>query len=97
MAVIGGAAKYADFRNDFTAWMSRRSWGLYVFHYLGISIVAYYIGRHHILNAFVVYILTLAGGFAAGYILGFVIERIPFFKWAVLGISREKRCEDVQG
>ena len=97
MAVIGGAAKYADFRNDFTAWMSRRSWGLYIFHYLGISIVAYYIGRHHILNAFVVYILTLVGGFAAGYILGFIMERIPFFRWAVLGISRKKRCEDVQG
>ena len=93
MAVIGGGAKYADFKNNFTARMSRRSWGLYIFHYLGISMVAYYIGRHKILNVFIVYVLTLIGGLAAGFLLGPLIERIPFFRWAVMGIGKDKRKE----
>ena len=91
LTVLGSGAKYLDFQNAFTSWMSRHSWGLYIFHYLGISTVGLYIGKAGILPPVLTYLLALLAGFAAGYLLYEIISRIPFFRWAVLGIRKEKR------
>ena len=96
LTVIGFGARYLDFQNAFTSWMSRHSWGLYIFHYLGISAVGLWIAKPGLLPPVPVYILSLIAGFAAGYILYEIISRIPFFRWAVLGIKKEKRVQDVQ-
>ncbi len=90
LAVIGFGARYLDHRNAFTSWMSSHSWGLYIFHYLGISAVGLYIGRPGLLPPFLVYVLSLIAGFAGGYLLYGIISRIPFYRWAVLGIKKEK-------
>ena len=90
LAILGGMAKYCDFETDFTRRMSDHSFGLYVFHYLGISAFALYVGKSRIFPAPVTYLLTLLCGFAAGYLLYAVISRIPFLRWAVLGIGKEK-------
>ena len=88
LAFLGGGARYLDFSNGFTSWMSKKSWGLYIFHYLGLSIVANYIGRNQIMPAVFVYILSLLAAFVFAYILDAVISKIPFFRWAVLGYSK---------
>ena len=90
LAMFGGMARFGDFGNSFTKWMSRKSFGLYVFHYLGISSVALFIAKPGILPAAVCYLLSLAAGFVFGYGLYEIISRIPFFRWAVLGIRKEK-------
>ena len=36
------------------------------------------------------YILSLIAGFAFGYGLYALISKIPFFRWAVLGIAKKK-------
>lgn len=87
LAVIGGSARYFDFDNGFTRWMSKRSFGLYVFHYMGISAVAVLIAKPGYLPPALTYLLTLIAGFGAGFILNAVISRVPFFRWAVLGID----------
>ncbi len=91
LAVIGFGARYLNFRNGFTSWMSAHNWGLYIFHYLGISAVGLFIGKQGLLPPLLVYILSLIAGFAFGYLLYEVISRIPFLRWAVLGIKKEKR------
>ncbi|MBO4373818.1 MAG: acyltransferase [Lachnospiraceae bacterium] len=91
LAILGAGTKYLDFQNAFTSWMSRHSWGLYIFHYLGISVVGFCIGKPGLLPPVLTYILALIAGFAAGYLLYGIISRIPFFRWAVLGIKKEKR------
>ena len=96
LAVLGGMAKYGDVETSFTRWMGRRSFGLYVFHYLGISAVGLWIGRTGILPAGLVYMITLVSGFTSGYVLNTVIAKIPFFRWAVLGISSRKGKVNVQ-
>ena len=83
------------FSNRFTRWMSKRSFGLYVFHYLGISSVALFVARRGILPAPTVYLLSLIAGFAGAYLLNGIISRIPGYRWAVLGIKEEKK--NVQG
>ena len=90
LAMLSGMARFGDYCNSFTKWMSRKSFGLYVFHYLGISSVALFIAKPGILPAAVCYLLSLLAGFAFGYGLYEIISRIPFFRWAVLGIRKEK-------
>lgn len=98
LAMIGGFAKFFDFSNNFTRWMSARSWGLYMFHYLGISAVALFIAKPGLLPAWACYPLSLIAGFALAYLLNFIISRIPFFRWAVMGISKKKKeAGNVQG
>ena len=90
LAMIGGFARFFDFATPFTQWMGKRSYGLYIFHYLGISAVALFLARPGIIPPWAAYILSLVSGFAAGYILNFIISRIPFMRWAVLGISKKR-------
>ena len=90
LAIIGGMAKYGDFRNTFTEWMTKRSFGLYMFHYLGISVVGLYLAKPGLVNAPVAYLLSLIAGFAFGFILPAIISKIPFYRWAVMGIKKEK-------
>ncbi len=89
LAMLGGMAKFGDFENAFSKWMSHHSFGLYVFHYLGISSVALFIAKPGLLPAPLCYLLSLVAGFAFGYGLYALISRIPFFRWAVLGISKK--------
>ncbi len=91
LAVLGGAAKYCDRENSFTRWMGRHSFGLYVFHYLGISAVGLFLAKSGRYPALFIYVLSLLAGFGTGYGLYAVISRIPFFRWAVLGIRKKEK------
>ena len=97
IAVLSLGAKFLDFRNVFTAWMSKRSFGLYVFHYLGISSVALFIASKGILPAWLIYIISVAAGFGGSFLINEVFSRIPFIRWAVLGISGKKVNKNVKG
>ncbi|MBR5376373.1 MAG: acyltransferase [Lachnospiraceae bacterium] len=88
LAVLGFGARFLDFQNAFSSWMSRHSWGLYIFHYLGISAVGLFVGLPGLLPPLPVYILSTVAGFASGYLLYWIISLIPFLRWAVLGIKK---------
>ena len=91
LAVLAGAARYLDFRTPFTAWMSRKSFGLYVFHYLGISACALVFAKPGLASPPLCYLLSLVSGFAFGYGLYEIISRIPVYRYWVLGIRKEKK------
>ena len=91
LAIIGGMAKYGDISNRFTQWMGKRSFGLYVFHYLGVSSVGLFLARPGYIPAPAAYLLSLIAGFVGGYLLNAVISRIPGYRWAVLGIKGDKK------
>jgi surface polysaccharide O-acyltransferase-like enzyme len=88
LAMLAGMARFGGFSGSFSRWMSDHSFGLYVFHYLGISTVALIFAKPGLLPAPACYILSLAAGFLFGYGLYAIISRIPFFRWAVLGIKK---------
>ena len=88
LAVLGGMKKHFDFKTPFTAFMSSRSFGLYVFHYLALSAAAYYLHEHTALTALPSYAICTLAAFAGGYLLNEIISRIPFLRWAVLGIKK---------
>ncbi|MBR2735730.1 MAG: acyltransferase [Firmicutes bacterium] len=98
IAFLGAGAKYLDYTDGFTSWMNKHSWGLYIFHYLGISIIAVEIAARRLLPALPVYLLSLVSAFVTAFVLYELISRIPFFRWAVLGIGRKKKEKvNVQG
>ena len=77
--------------------MSSHSWGLYIFHYLGISAVALYLAKPGLVPAWAAYLLSTVAGFALAYALYFIISKIPVYRWAVLGITKKKEKKNVQG
>ena len=91
MAILGLMAKYGDFENKFTGFMSRKSFGLYVFHYLGISMVAILLVKPGYISAVPAYILSTVAAFAVSFVLYEIISRIPVYRWMVLGIKKDKK------
>ena len=92
LAFLGGMARFGDVNNRFTEWMTKRSYGLYVFHYLGISAVALYLAKPGLIPPVAAYLLSAVAGFGGAYLLNAIISRIPFWRWAVLGIKKKKEA-----
>lgn len=97
VAVLGSAAKYLDLATSVTTWIYRRSFGIYVFHYIGLSAVALFVAGKMNLPAAVIYILSAMAAFGGALLLNAIISRIPFLRWAVLGIKKRKVAKDAQG
>lgn len=89
LAVLAFMKKWGGFDNAFARWMTRKSWGLYLFHYLPLAACAYYIYALPI-PAVLKYLLTAAAAVAGGVLLYDIISRIPVLRWCVCGISRKK-------
>lgn len=91
LGLLAFMKKWGDFHNGFSDWMCRKSWGLYVFHYLGIAISSWYIKMYlPQLPVFFVYLLVLVSGIAGALLLYEIISRIPVLRWCVLGIKQNK-------
>lgn len=90
LAMLSGMARFGDFSNKFSEWMSKRSFGLYVFHYLGLSTAALLFAKIWTLPAPLVYLLSLIAGFIFGFGLYAIISRIPIYRWMVLGIKKRR-------
>ena len=72
--------------------MSKKSWGIYVFHYLPLACVAYYLRSFtsELLEG-IVYIVVGISAFAGALLLYEIISRIPIIRWCVLGLKKEKK------
>ena len=91
LGLLAFMKKWGDFHNGFSDWMCRKSWGLYVFHYLGIAISSWYIKMYlPQIPVFFVYLLVLVSGIAGALLLYEIISRIPVLRWCVLGIKQNK-------
>ena len=93
LGMLAFMKRWGDFDNGFSRWMSRKSWGLYVFHYLMIAVSGWYL--HKLvppLTPFVVYVIVTICAFAGAFLLYEIMSRIPVIRWCVLGIRKEKRA-----
>ena len=90
LAILGSAYKWYNRKTEFSAFMTKRSYGLYVFHYLPLSASAYLLTKYADLPPVLMYLTVLICGFAGGLILYEIMSRIPFIRWAVLGIKKNK-------
>lgn len=91
LAVFAGMKRWGSQTNAFADWMRKKSFGLYVFHYLPLAAAAYYMKRYTNLSALPSYLISGAAAFAGGLLLYEVIASIPLLRWCVLGVGKEKK------
>lgn len=90
LAILGGMKTWGDRTSSFSRFMTKRSFGLYVFHYLPLSACAWLLRRYTGLSAAPCYMLTGIAAFCGALLLYEVVSRIPFLRWCILGIKKEK-------
>ena len=90
LAILASMKKWGNFENRFTKWMTRKSWGLYLFHYLPLAACAWYLHEYTALPAIAMYLCVAVAAFAGAYALYEIISRIPVLRWCVCGIRRNK-------
>ena len=91
LAILASMYRFGNWNNGFTRFMNRESFGIYVFHYLFLSIPVYLIGIPQTLPAWLCYPI-LGCSCIFGSIACFeIISRIPLIRWCVLGIRKEKK------
>ncbi|WP_160687073.1 acyltransferase [Clostridium sp. C2-6-12] len=76
LAIIGNFKAYFNFSNQFTKYMSSRSFYIYIFHYLPMNIIAYYVVRYLNIPIILNYILVLILSFVVTIIICKVVYRI---------------------
>ena len=92
IAILAFMKKYGDRSDQLTKWMTKKSWGLYVLHYLPLAIAAYCLNRYASnLPSGVVYMLVGVSAFGGAFVLDALISRIPIIRWCVLGIKKEMK------
>lgn len=90
LAIFAFMSKFGGFSNAFTKWMNSKSWGLYIFHYLYITIAAYYLKTYcPNMPVLIVYLLTTVAAFGGAYLTYEIISRIPIVRWCVLGLKKK--------
>lgn len=90
LAVLGGMKRWGDTAGKAWSFLQRKSFGIYVFHYLPLSACAYWLTKYTRLPGAVVYLLTALSAFAGGLMLYELFSRIPVIRWCLLGIRKEK-------
>lgn len=91
LAVLAVMKKWGNFDNAFSRWMTRKSWGLYLFHYLPLAACAWYLHQYTTLPALVLYLCVGVAAFAGAFLLYEIISRIPILRWCVCGIGGSRK------
>lgn len=89
ISLLGLFRHYADRTNGVLDYLCRAEFGLYVFHYPLMVSAAYYLvdaGLPYIIN----YIIIISLGLFGSVCLYEAVRRIPFYRYAVLGIRKNK-------
>ena len=72
----------------FTRFMTKRSFGLYVFHYFPLTLTALLLARYAKLSAVPTYAIVTIAAFFGAFVLYEAVVRIPFVRWCLLGIKK---------
>lgn len=90
LAILSFMKKWGNFENGFTRFMIKKSWGLYLFHYLPLAVCAYYIYGADI-PVILKYTSAVFSGFFGGAFLYEIISRIPVLRCVVCGINEMRK------
>ena len=91
LSLFGIMQNFGNFENKITLWISKRCYGLYIFHYTFISLIAVFLAMPGRVPAIVVYLLSLIAGFGGGFLMDVIVSRIPVLRFIFLGILPKKK------
>lgn len=85
LAILACFKAWGDRTSPFATYMTRSSYGIYIVHYLIIAALGYMLKHYTPLPPVADYIILLVAVFTLSPLLGEILRRIPFVRWAVLG------------
>lgn len=88
LAVFSFMKKWGNAQNSFSKWMTGKSWGLYLFHYLPLAAYAILIYNCNV-PIWIKYAGAVVSSFTGGLLLYELIRRIPVLRWCVCGIKKK--------
>lgn len=91
LAVLGVMKRWGNKPGKLWEFLRRKSFGLYVFHYLALSACAYGLTTGTSLPAGVIYGFSALAAFAGGLLLYEILSRIPVVRWCVLGMKKREK------
>lgn len=91
LAILASMKKWGNVMPGFASFLSKRSFGLYVFHYLPLSATAYMLHKYTSVSAIPSYLLVAFAAFLGSFALYEIMVRIPLIRWCVLGVKKEKK------
>ena len=74
----------------FAGYMTRNSFGVYILHYLVIAALGYMMKMYTNLAPWMMYVILFVAVMTIPFLLNEIIKRIPFVRWCVLGIKKQK-------
>lgn len=90
LAVLGGAERWFNYSNRFTQYMTKRSYGLYYFHYVPMTYISYWLTTKltppYIWN----YVLVLALSIVASILLYEIFSRVPVVN-VMFGLGKRRK------
>ena len=92
LAIFACSREWFDKETAFTRFMVKKNFGVYMFHYVGISGAALFLYSYPSIPLAVRYIIVLAAGLATGFALPEIISRIPVIRFLVMGIRKPKKA-----
>lgn len=90
LAIFAVMKRWGDQTNALADWMTKKSFGLYVFHYLTLAAAAYWMHSYTGLSALPSYLMSAVAAYGGGWLLYEIVSRIPVLRFCVLGIKKEK-------
>ena len=91
LAIIGASKKWLNRTNKLLSYLNKISFGLYILHYLVLTIVGYilceYFANVPVSAKGIILLITVL---IFTPLLNWLIEKIPFLRYCVLGIKRRK-------
>lgn len=88
LAVLGCMKAWGDGTSAVSRFWTKRSFGVYVFHYLPLSACAWLLRKNTGLPALPCYLFTGIAAFGGALLLYEIVVRIPFLRWCILGVKR---------
>jgi fucose 4-O-acetylase-like acetyltransferase len=90
LAMMGWFKAKFDRTGAFAGYMTRNSFGVYIVHYLVIAAFGYMMKMYTNLAPWMMYAILFVAVMTIPFVLNEIIKRIPFVRWCVLGIKKEK-------
>ncbi|MCR5705013.1 MAG: acyltransferase [Eubacterium sp.] len=91
IGVLAFMKRWGGFENSFSIFMTKKSWGLYLFHYTSLAMCSYYIKKFvPETPAVICYGLVTIAAFVGGILIYEIVSRIPVIRWLVCGIGGKK-------
>ena len=91
LAMLACFKAWADRTSPFASYMTRSSYGIYIVHYLIIAALGYMLKLYTSLPPVADYLILLVAVFTLSPIIYELLRRIPFIRWAVLGIGKSNQ------